>query len=95
MDVAKRILDLCRYFDITPNRVATLGDIPGSTLQDIISKKNKSPQIDTIEKICAGFGITLIEFFNEGTTNEDDLPLEAKREIREFVEYIRYKYRKK
>lgn len=88
MDIAKRILDLCSEFNITPNKAASLADMSYSTLHDIVAERNKSPQISTIEKICDGLGITLSYFF----TVDPELPPEAIKELKQFENYLRWKY---
>lgn len=47
-----------------------------STLQNIY-KRNTVPTIDTLERICGAFGITLSQFFAEG--EQIDLSPELKR----------------
>ena len=38
-------------------------------------RKQQVPKIETLEKICKAFGITLSEFFADGETSEDNLEL--------------------
>ncbi|BBB91086.1 MAG TPA: helix-turn-helix transcriptional regulator [Methylomusa anaerophila] len=91
INIAKIILKLCDQYEITPNKLARLAGMHSSTtLQDIVNEKNKSPRIGTIEKICAGLGMTLADFFSE--TKKPDLPPEALQELRHYEEYLRYKY---
>lgn len=66
MNVAKRILDLCNERNISINKLADLADMTQSTLNNIINNNDPNPQYKTIEKICAGLGITLAEFFAGG-----------------------------
>lgn len=50
--------------DITPNRVAELGEIRQSSLSDILTGKTKNPRIDTLQSISNGLGISLTELLN-------------------------------
>lgn len=70
--VAKRILELCKERDITVNKLATVSGITQSTLNNIVSGRNKSPTVSTVKKICDGLEITIVDFFN----TEDFLNLE-------------------
>ena len=62
--VKERILELCKTQNITVNRLATISGITQSTLNNIVSGRNQSTTISTIQKICDGFNISIIEFFN-------------------------------
>lgn len=92
MDIAKRVLQLCDLYRISPNKLANLADMPPSTIQDIVNGKNQSPQVKTIEKICEGFGITLSDFFAEDIIDEPELPLEAQRMLKTFERFLRTEY---
>jgi len=70
--VAKRILELCKENNITINKLATISGMTQSTLNNIVSRKNNSPTVSTIKKICDGLEITIVDFFN----TEDFLNLE-------------------
>ena len=61
--VAKRILELCKERDITVNKLATVSGITQSTLNNIVSGRNKSPTVSTVKKICDGFELTVTDFF--------------------------------
>ncbi len=87
MDIASRILELCRQKKITPNRLADLSCLTQSTVQNIVSGRNNSTTIDTIEKICEGLNITIVDFFTESEFSADAL-----EELRIFKEYLHYKY---
>ncbi|MBD1373777.1 helix-turn-helix transcriptional regulator [Hazenella sp. IB182357] len=62
--VAQRILDLCDEHNITLNKLGTISGVTQSTLNSIVKGESKHPRLDTIEKICSGLGITMVEFFN-------------------------------
>lgn len=61
--VRKRITDLCNENAITINKLSTISGITQSTLNNIISGRNNSATVSTIQKICDGLGITITEFF--------------------------------
>ena len=60
----KRILELCEMNNITINKLSMMCGITQSTLNNIISGRNKSTTISTIKKICDGLNITILEFFD-------------------------------
>ena len=72
--ITKRILDLCKERDITPNKLGTISGVEPSTITSIFYGKSKNPGIVTIKSICDGLGITVFEFFNDDIfkTNELD-----------------------
>ena len=74
--VRLRIEELCRENEITVNKLATMSGITQSTLNNIISGRNRSTTIGTIQKICDGLGITTQEFF------ESDLFYHLEQELR-------------
>lgn len=61
--VRKRILELCDERGITLNKLATICGITQSTLNNIVSGRNNSVTVATIQKICDGLNISIIEFF--------------------------------
>lgn len=67
MDIGKavcaRILELCHERQITINKLAMISGITQSTLNNIVSGRNKGTTISTIKKICDGLEISIIEFF--------------------------------
>jgi len=87
MDIANRVIELCRESKITPNRLADLSCLNQSTVQNIVSGRNNSTTIDTVEKICEGLNITMADFFTES-----ELSAAALEELRIFKEYLNYKY---
>ena len=58
-----RIQELCDKRGITINKLAIISGITQSTLNNIISGRNKSTTISTIKKICDGMEISVQEFF--------------------------------
>ena len=61
--VKLRILDLCRQNNITLNKLSTICGITQLTLNNIISGRNATTTVSTIQKICDGLEITIIDFF--------------------------------
>lgn len=61
--VSFRILELCRQYDITLNKLSTICGITQSTLNNIVSGRNNSTTISTIKKICDGLEISILDFF--------------------------------
>lgn len=47
-------------------RLAKESEIPYSSLNSLFQKNNQ-PTVSTLEKICAGFHITMAEFFSDDT----------------------------
>ena len=62
--VQKRILELCDEHKITVNKLATISGITQSTLNNIVSGRNNSTTVSTIQKICDGLKITIDVFFD-------------------------------
>lgn len=74
--VRQRILNLCDEHHITVNKLATLSGITQSTLNNIVSGRNQSTTVSTIQKICDGLDISIVDFFN------DSLFLHLEQEVR-------------
>ncbi len=64
MATQKRIVELCEINNITINKLSIMCGITQSTLNNIISGRNKSTTVSTIKKICDGLNITILEFFD-------------------------------
>ena len=62
--VRERIRGLCAERGITINQLATLSGITQSTLNNIVSGRNNSATVATIQKICNGLNISLLDFFD-------------------------------
>ena len=61
--VRERIAELCEEKHITINKLANISGITQSTLNNIMSGRNNSTTISTIQKICDGLEITVTDFF--------------------------------
>ena len=62
--VRERIAELCEEKHITINKLAIISGITQSTLNNIMSGRNNSTTISTIQKICDGLEITVTDFFD-------------------------------
>lgn len=62
--VRARILELCQEKSISINRLCTISGVTQSTVNNIISGRNHSTTISTIQKLCDGLGISIEEFFH-------------------------------
>ena len=62
--VRERIAELCEEKHITINKLANISGITQSTLNHIMSGRNNSTTISTIQKICDGLEITVTDFFD-------------------------------
>ena len=62
--VRERIAALCEERHITINKLANISGITQSTLNNIMSGRNNSTTISTIQKICDGLEITVTDFFD-------------------------------
>ncbi len=62
--VRRRLLELCAERNITVNRLAVLSGVTQSTLNNIVSGRNRSTTVSTIKKICDGLDISIQEFFD-------------------------------
>lgn len=72
--VAKRIRDLCKERNLTPNALSNIAGVPQATVKSILNGESKNPGTVTIKKLCDGFEITLGEFFS--TPEFDELEQE-------------------
>ena len=62
--VRERIAELCEEKQITINKLANISGITQSTLNNIMSGRNNSTTISTIQKICDGLEITVTDIFD-------------------------------
>lgn len=62
--IRQRILYLCRENNLTVNGLSARCGITQSTLNNIVSGRNNSATVSTIQKICDGLGMELPEFFD-------------------------------
>lgn len=62
--VRLRIIELCKEYGITVNMLATRSGITQSTLNNIVSGRNHSTTVSTVQKICDGLDIGIADFFS-------------------------------
>ena len=61
--VKERILQLCIENNISINKLCSLSGVTQSTVNNIVSGRNRSTTISTIQKLCDGLGVTIEDFF--------------------------------
>lgn len=66
-NVNARIKELCEERGFSYYELAKRSEIPYSTLNTMILKENQ-PSLSTLKKLCNGFGISLLQFFNTEDT---------------------------
>ena len=71
--VSSRILDLCKQYNYTPNRLAEMSAIPPSTLGLYFQIKFENPSSHLIFKICRTLKIDIKEFYNSTLFKFDNI----------------------
>ena len=72
----QRIIELCQERDMTINALSNKTGVTQSTVNNIISRRNNSTTVATIQKLCDGLGMTITEFF------QSDLFSDIEQEIK-------------
>ena len=80
--VKERILELCREKNISINKLSTMSGVTQSTVNNIVSGRNRSATISTIKKLCEGLGITLEQFFDSDLFRDLDQELQENKKAR-------------
>lgn len=62
--VRLRILELCAQRNISVNKLSGMSGITQSTLNNIVSGRNRSATVSTVKKLCDGLDISIREFFD-------------------------------
>lgn len=70
-DMLKRIKTLCEERGWTKYRLSKETGIATSSISNMFSR-NTQPSLDTIERLCKGFGISISDFFNTPTIPRPD-----------------------
>lgn len=65
IDPLTRIQELCNERNWSYYQLAKASGITYSTLSTMINKKNM-PSLPTLYRLCDGFGISIVEFFEPG-----------------------------
>lgn len=92
MDVIERIKELMKKKGIeTVWQLSKLSGVPPTTLDGMLNRgaRTNGPRIDTLEKICAGLGLTLIEFLSGVEPVETTMAEKHKINPEEFTELIK------
>ena len=66
----RRIRALCAERGIAINKLAAMGDIRQSTLDNIVRGVTKNPGVRTLHKIALAFNMTLAEFLDFQELND-------------------------
>ncbi|MBE5815287.1 MAG: helix-turn-helix transcriptional regulator [Clostridiales bacterium] len=74
--VRLRIVELCQQRELSVNKLSNLSGVTQSTVNNIVSGRNRSATISTIKKLCDGLGISIQAFF--ASELFDDLEQEVK-----------------
>lgn len=64
--VRHRILQLCEERNLSVNKLSSISGVTQSTestVNNIISGRNNSTTVSTLQKLCDGLGITIQDFF--------------------------------
>ncbi len=79
MDVLQKIRELLEEREWSIYRLAQVSGINPSTLGNLFTRNNV-PTIPTLERICEALGISLSEFFSEGSTLPSEKRLDERME---------------
>ena len=74
--VKERILELCQEKNISINKLSTMSGVTQSTVNNIVSGRNRSATISTIKKLCDGLGTTIEQFFDSDLFRDLDQELQ-------------------
>ena len=74
--VKERILELCREKNISITKLSPMSGVTQSTVNNIVSVRNRSATISTIKKLCDGLGITIEQFFDSDLFRDLDQELQ-------------------
>ena len=66
MDAKERIQELMLSRGWTEYKLAKESNLSQSTIANVF-KRNNAPTLPTLETVCQAFGITLAQFFSEGS----------------------------
>lgn len=71
--ISLRILELCKQYKYTVNRLAEESAIPPTTLRTLLANKVENPSSTVIFKICKTLKISLKDFYDSNLFNIDKL----------------------
>ena len=64
-EAVKERIQLCAERDLTINMLSTISGGTKSTVNNVVVRRNNSTTVSTLQKLCDGLGITIIDFFND------------------------------
>ena len=62
--IRNRIFELSVQQNLSINGLARASKLPATTVKNILNGDSQNPGIITLQKICNGLNITLIDFFD-------------------------------
>ena len=62
--VKERIIQLCNQHEMSINMLCSISGVTQSTVNNIVSGRNHSATVSTIQKLCDGLEITIEDFFH-------------------------------
>lgn len=63
--VMYRLLGLCRLHNLGISGLSKQSGVPVTTIKNILNGASLNTGINTLHKLCRGFGITMREFFDD------------------------------
>lgn len=61
--VQVRILELCKARNLSINKLCTISGVTQSTVNNLMSGRNNSVTLSTIQKLCDGLDMDIADFF--------------------------------
>ena len=74
MNIIDKIYQLMNARDWTTYTLAEEAGVGQSTIANMF-RKNQIPKVETLEKICKAFGLSLSEFFADGQSENENFEL--------------------
>lgn len=71
--VALRVNNLLIKNNMSAYKLSQASFIAPSTLSNILNEENKSINLSTIYKLAYGFGMTIVEFFDDEIFKDEDI----------------------
>ena len=71
--ISNRILELCKKYNYSPNKLSEMSGIAPSTLRDTISGLVDNPSATVIFKICKTLDIEIKDFYDSNLFSKDNL----------------------
>lgn len=93
--VKERILALCNERDISINKLSSMSGVTQSTVNNIVSGRNRSATVSKIKKLCNGLGITIEDFFNSELFRDLEQEIQQKMWLRHFFNSLNIDVRSK